>query len=171
MEKWSAGVLVHSAFRTLLHHSFSPSLHFSFPHPGHVAQQQRHGVESAASAGANPAVITISSSKLRKRSSRLLTGRVGRTSLRAHQHFAAVRTEILRRSFGRADALQHLAAGSSPAELHGAIRVVHLSVQLSPQSILAHDASFPFRGSETGVTSIPTRQVAGSNPARPKTGR
>ena len=47
----------------------------------HVAQQQRHDVESVASAGANPAMSTILGPKLRQRSSRLLTGIAGCMSL------------------------------------------------------------------------------------------
>jgi hypothetical protein len=78
-----------------------------YHHSAHVAQQQRHGVESAASAGANPVVGTQSLQnlkpqtskfpipnslfpipppglKLRQRSNRLLSGRAGRKSLWAY---------------------------------------------------------------------------------------
>lgn len=79
--------------------------------------------------------------------------------------FAAVRSELLRSSDGRASAPVALVAGSTPAECGASC--VQVSVRLSPQNSLARIASIQFRGSETGVTSYPKRQVAGSNPARP----
>ncbi len=54
----------------------------------HVAQQQRHDVESVASAGAIPAMSTTFGPKLRQRSSWLLTGMAGCMSLWT-DHFPA----------------------------------------------------------------------------------
>lgn len=128
--------------------------------PAHVAQlnQQRHGVESAASAGATPAVSTIflriasiaamhrtfnpaSTGRhrggppfhrplVKQNHSRPPSGSRGGGTFTGDHYFAAVRTEILRSSIGRAVLDKHWERVRIPPERR---QPDHLSFRLSPQ--------------------------------------
>jgi hypothetical protein len=109
----------------------------------------------------------VSGLRLRQRSNRLLSGRAGRKSLQAHQicgsENGATSSLVRAHAFGH---VQRVQPPSGDVEKSAAPKSLFTFSAIQFSFIWRHLAPAAFRGSEIGVTSITTRLVAGSSPAR-----